>query len=58
MMKVIRLMNKEVPLVLETCTSCHKTFPAKDMFTFWHGFGGVRVCSPCWDKLEERESNK
>jgi len=45
-------------VVLETCTKCLKQFPKEKMFTFWHGFGGIRVCSECWDKLEEREVNK
>lgn len=46
------------PLVLEICTGCKKQFPGSQMYTFYHYLGGVRVCSPCWDKLEEREKNK
>lgn len=45
-------------MILEICTRCKQQFPKEKMYTFWHGFGGIRVCNPCWDKLEEAEGNK
>jgi hypothetical protein len=38
-------------LILELCNVCKQQFPRSKMFTYWHSFGGIRVCSDCLDKL-------